>query len=274
MTGLRTEFVIDPSAFLAFEQAGLTPREADSAASALAGLTAEEAARKMGISPSSVGNYRARAYRKLGVRNSRELVDRFGESRRAEAPQPQPRARLTALGLNESQVNVAVCILVGLSTREIAAKLNIAEGTVNSNRSRIYATLGVHSRDELAQLVTQPADSPKDGNSMARRILCAAALALICGALLFGGWHLTHTRAINGVSFSVNVAGKSYGNYDDAQIPDGVTGKSILGYCPDLIEVTASNGKQGYANAEEVIFDSTAPTPVYDATGLHIIGST
>ncbi len=274
MTGLRTKFAIDPSALLAFEQAGLTPREADSAASALAGLTAEEAACKLGISPSSVGNYRARAYRKLGVRNSRELVDRFGESRRAEAPQPQPHTRLTALGLNESQVNVAACILVGLSTREIAAKLNIAEGTVNSNRSRIYATLGVHSRDELAQLVTQPEDSPKDGNSMARRILYAAALALTCGALLFGAWHLTHTRAINGVSFSVNAAGKSYGNYDDAQIPDGVTGKSILGYCPDLIEVTASNGKQGYANAEEVIFDSTAPTSVYDATGLHIIGST
>lgn len=108
---LHTEFAIDHGALLTFEQAGLTPREVDSAASALAGLTAEEAARKMGISSSSVGNYRARAYRKLGVRNSRELVDRFGESRRSEAPQSQPRARLTALGLNESQVNVAECIL-------------------------------------------------------------------------------------------------------------------------------------------------------------------
>lgn len=274
MTGLHTEFAIDHGALLTFEQAGLTPREADSAASALAGLTAEEAARKMGISSSSVGNYRARAYRKLGVRNSRELIDRFGESRRSEAPQPQPRARLTALSLNESQVNVAECILAGLSTREIAAKLSIAEGTVNSNRSRIYATLGIHSRDELAQLVTQPDDSRKTGNGMARRILCAAALALICGALLFGAWRLTHTRFINDVPFSVNAAGKSYGNYSKAQIPDGVTGKSILGYCPDLIEVTASNGKQGYVNAEEVIFGSTTPTPVYDATGLHIIGST
>lgn len=113
MTGLHTEFAIDHGALLTFEQAGLTPREADSAASALAGLTAEEAARKMGISSSSVGNYRARAYRKLGVRNSRELIDRFGESRRSEAPQPQPRARLTALSLNESQVNVAECILAG-----------------------------------------------------------------------------------------------------------------------------------------------------------------
>ncbi len=273
MTGLRTEFAIGPSTLLAFEQAGLTPREADSAASALAGLTAEEAARKMGISPSSVGNYRARAYRKLGVRNSRELVDRFGESQRVEALQPQSRARLTALGLNESQVNVAARILVGLSTREIAARLNIAEGTVNSNRSRIYATLGVHSRDELAQLVAQTDDSPKTDHDVARRILCAVALALTCAALLFGAWRFTHTRAINGVPFSVNVAGKSYGNFDDAQIPDGVTGKSILGYCPDLIEVTASNGKQGYASAEEVIFGSAVPTPVYDVTGLHIIGS-
>ena len=122
--------------------------------------------------------------------------------------------------------------------------------------------------------MTQPDDSRKTGNGMARRILCAAALALICGVLLFGAWRLTHIRFINDVPFSVNAAGKSYGNYSKAQIPDGVTGKSILGYCPDLIEVTASNGKQGYANAEEVIFGSTTPTPVYDATGLHIIGST
>ncbi len=274
MTGFCSELAIDPDVFRAFEQAGLSPREADAAGSALAGLTAEKAAEAMGVSPSSVGNYRARAYRKLGVRNSRELIERFGQRAYDGTAHLEARGRLGALGLSDSQATIAACILNGLSTREIAANLNIAEGTVNSNRSRIYASLGVHSRDELAQLVAQEVDPPAAAPDMAKRIIYIVVLALTCGALLFGAWRATHTRVINGVPFSVNMAGQSYGDYNDAQIPSGVTGKSILAYCPDLVEVTASNGKQGYANAKEVILGSTTPTPVYDATGLRIIGST
>ena len=274
MKDIRNDVASDPNISLAFERCGLSAREDQAARSALMGLTADEASRTMGVSPSSVGNYRARAYRKLGVRNSRELFERFGESPRSDAPHLQTPTHLSALGLNDSQLKIATCILGGLSTREIAAKLNIAEGTVNSNRSRIYATLGVHSRDELAQLVTQKENPAGPTNSPVKRAIHVIALALTCAALLLGAWHLTHTRAINGVTFSVNVVGKSYGDYSDANIPSGVTGKSILNYCPDLIEVTASNGKTGYANAKEVVFDTGTPTPVYDTTGLHVIGST
>ncbi len=259
----------------AFEQAGLSTREAEAARSALAGLTAEEAAREMGVSPSSVGNYRSRAYRKLGIKNSRELIDRFGEAWQDDgvAGDAQTRARLLALGLNPPQTDIAACILAGMTARQIAEQLCVAEGTVNSNRSRIYATLGIHSKDELAKLVAQ--DEPAKAASLApRRTILAAALVLTCAALLFGAWHLTHTRTINGVGFSVNLAGQSYGNYSDAHIPEGVTGKSVLDYCPDLIEVTAANGEKGYASARDVIFGGGNPTPVYDASGLRVIGST
>ncbi len=280
MDGNRCGPEASPDISRAFERACLSPREAEAARSALAGMTAGEASCKMGVSPSSVGNYRARAYRKLGVKNSRELVDRFGATRPVGdfSVDERARARLQALGLSATQVDVAACILSGMTSRQIAEKLGIAEGTVNSSRSRMYATLGIHAKSELAELASQGdvmrASSSVSVTAVPRRIIFAVALALCCLSLLFGGWRLTHTRIINGVGFSVNLAGRSYGAYSDARIPDGVTGKSILDYCPDLIEVTALNGKVGYASAGEVIFGGNGPVPVYDTTGLQIIGST
>lgn len=49
-------------------------REAEAARSALAGMTAAAAAREMGISASTVGSLRQRAYQKLGVSGAAELV--------------------------------------------------------------------------------------------------------------------------------------------------------------------------------------------------------
>lgn len=110
-------------------------------------------------------------------------------------------------------------------------------------------------------------------NGIARRIALIAAAAAVCCATILGAWHLAHSRDINGVTFPVNSAGRTYGDYADARIPDGVSGKSILDYCPDLIEVTASNGKKGYADAADVIFGSSGPIPVYEESGLKVIGS-
>ncbi|KYF92535.1 hypothetical protein BE17_26175 [Sorangium cellulosum] len=45
----------------------------------------------------------------------------------------------------------------GLSYKQIASKLAIAEGTVRKNAERIYRALGVHSRPELAELVRKHA---------------------------------------------------------------------------------------------------------------------
>lgn len=279
----QDESVIGADALCAFEHGALSPREAEAAKSALLGMTAEEASHAMAISPSSVGNYRARAYRKLGVRNSRELVERFGgcvpDVKGAAVSQDEMNARLHALGLGPAQVPVAMGILADMTTREIARRLSVAEGTVSSNRSRIYMTLGVHSKEELADLVSQVGGEKGAGQDAGRRrviskkVAFLAMVALACAALLFGTWRLTHSRTINGVVFPVNVAGHSYGDFSDARVPTGVTGRSVLDYCPDMVKVSASNGREGYADADKVLFRGSDPVPVYEASGLQVIGS-
>ena len=56
----------------ALDEKALTDREKDAARSLLQGMTAQSAAEAMGVSPSSVGSYRGRAYEKLGVASGRE----------------------------------------------------------------------------------------------------------------------------------------------------------------------------------------------------------
>lgn len=89
-----------------FEQllsnAGLSERETQAIRSAALSMTANEAARLMGVSPSTVGSYRQRAYPKLGVTTRTEFLalpevqswrDQMGrETSCAEAaPQEVPR---------------------------------------------------------------------------------------------------------------------------------------------------------------------------------------
>lgn len=54
--------------------AGLSEREADSVRTVVMGLTAAEAAPMMGVSASTVGSYRQRAYQKLGVGTKAEFL--------------------------------------------------------------------------------------------------------------------------------------------------------------------------------------------------------
>lgn len=57
--------------------------------------------------------------------------------------------------LSPREREIATCILDGLSNREIAKKLVIAEGTVKKTISNIYAKLGVNSKYDLLHLVLQ-----------------------------------------------------------------------------------------------------------------------
>lgn len=70
--------------------AGLTPRETESLLSILRGETAVKLAARMDVSPSTVGGYRLRAYKKLGVANrvgfQRLVRDRFGKDNPASSP--------------------------------------------------------------------------------------------------------------------------------------------------------------------------------------------
>lgn len=58
-----------------FVDAGLTDREREVVQDTLQGMTSQQIAQRYGLSPSTVGTYRRRAYEKLGVANKREFVE-------------------------------------------------------------------------------------------------------------------------------------------------------------------------------------------------------
>lgn len=70
------------------------------------------------------------------------------------------RARYALLGhgFNETQVTVALDILAGKSSADIARSRHYSRGTINSARNTVYKTLGVHNRFELALLLQQVND--------------------------------------------------------------------------------------------------------------------
>ena len=115
----------------ALDEKALTDREKDAARSLLQGMTAQSAAEAMGVSPSSVGSYRGRAYEKLGVASGRELIVLL----QARSESSSFKERLKDKGLSETQASVCSLIAEGKTTSESAADLGIAAGTVNSARA-------------------------------------------------------------------------------------------------------------------------------------------
>lgn len=65
------------------------------------------------------------------------------------------RYLLMGRGLNQTQVDVALCLLDGLPSAEIAQRMHYSRGTVNSARSFVYKSFGVHSRAELVSALSQ-----------------------------------------------------------------------------------------------------------------------
>lgn len=132
----------------AFEEAGLSAREREAARDVIAGATAEESARRLGVSASTVASYRRRACEKLGCEGVRELRERFSPD--------EPAASVVApdvlreLGLGETEACVLSLVAAGRSTAQVAEELSVAPGTVSAARAHGYRLLGVHSREELA----------------------------------------------------------------------------------------------------------------------------
>ena len=56
-------------------------------------------------------------------------------------------------GLNDTQIDVSLLVLDGLTRREVAERLCIAIGTVNSAKREAYRKLGISNRSELASLL-------------------------------------------------------------------------------------------------------------------------
>lgn len=62
-------------------------------------------------------------------------------------------AYLVSKGLNPTEVDVARLVLQGLASPEIASRLNLSRGAVNSARRGAYRKLGIHSRTELVEIL-------------------------------------------------------------------------------------------------------------------------
>lgn len=84
----------------------------------------------------------------IAPRVMRRLLDRF-----AEAPAPGEPARASELnGLTEREREVLVLIGRGLSNREIATELYVAEQTVKTHVSKIFQKLGLRDRVQAVVL--------------------------------------------------------------------------------------------------------------------------
>lgn len=182
-----------------FRERGLTEREADAARSALAGMTAATAAREMGVSSSTVGNFRQRAYRKLGVPSARELAARYGRQREAGVEgraAGDSRAALLARGLSQTQSDVLSLVARGLSTDEVAESLGIAPGTVSSARATGYRMLGVHSREELAALLEREVAAPRRRRVARLAAACLAGVMVVAAAVTVASYFGSRPPAV------------------------------------------------------------------------------
>lgn len=269
----------------AFDEASLTDREKDAARSLLQGMTAQEAADIMGVSPSSVGSYRKRAYEKLGVGSGRELVSLHRAWSVAEV-NVDVNEKLRERGLNETQASVCSLIAAGRTTAEIASELGIAAGTVNSARAYGYKLLGIHSREELVELLkgrggreTEPAMGSSGKRLWA--ILAVVAIVLVGAIALLqaiapsaSNGPVASLAAARGtdttpftakaedgtILFGVNENGQRFGRRD------WVT--AYLGGIADLYAAEGENGEKGFApqNAEP-------GSPLYDMDGRTELGT-
>ena len=116
----------------------LTARRRQIAILAAHGLSNRAIAEKLSLSKDTVAYHLQKIYRKLNLCHRIDLVfDR-------------PKSAKQLAVLTDRQKRVATLVCGGLSNREIAMKLGVAEGTVKIHLHGIYQRLNVHSRNELA----------------------------------------------------------------------------------------------------------------------------
>ena len=209
-----------------FRERGLTGREAEAARSALAGMTAAAAALEMGVSSSTVGNFRQRAYRKLGVTGARELAAKYGRPREAGAEGREAgdsRAALLARGLSQTQSDVLSLVARGLSTDEVAERLGVAPGTVSSARAAGYRMLGVHSREELAALLEREAAAPRRRRAARLAAACLAAAMVVAVAITAAAYLGSRPPAVVETEFGEvpNVVGMDLQSAWEALVAEG-----------------------------------------------------
>ncbi|WP_299458801.1 LuxR family transcriptional regulator [uncultured Microscilla sp.] len=136
----------------------LTKREKEVLALIGEGMTTKEISKQLFIANTTVETHRRNLIDKLGVKNSKELVlyaikDGFSASRSDSGKS----VRLNRPFLNTSRLDLLtrkekkVLLLIGegLSTKEIAKKLSIADSTVETHRTHLIEKLQLNTTKDL-----------------------------------------------------------------------------------------------------------------------------
>lgn len=292
-----------------FSEHGLTEREVDAARSVLAGMTAEMAAREMGIEASTVGGFRQRAYHKLSMEDGRELVRRYGPHGDKDADELADdiegfRSALVNRGLTDTQLDVLARAAAGVPTTEIARELHVAPGTVGCARSNGYRLLGVRSREELLSMLegerTERERRQRRGKRLALgcmvTVIAVAALLALAGTFLpvdaigeFLSGEAVGMRSVNGVLYAINENDQTFGSIERANLPEpwdeflehpSVTESDMRECLPDLIATTSTSsnsyGQPGYVRKEDFLSGTRSPDGyviVWEANGRREMGS-
>ncbi|WP_275531811.1 helix-turn-helix domain-containing protein [Gordonibacter sp. An230] len=146
----------DPS--LSLEELAARYRLSDQESTVLAlfmeGRTIPRIAQELYLSQSAVKYHAQKLYRRFGVHSRSELCGAVAQLRRERSERPFPENDLgSTYDLTAREREVLAGLSRGLSVTEIADDLDISENTVKTHVKRIYGKLGVHSKQEVIDLV-------------------------------------------------------------------------------------------------------------------------
>lgn len=187
MEGLGIEK--DPADFEALvSRSGLTEREADSVRSLALGMTASEASKLMGVSASTVGSYRIRAYAKLGVTTMAEFrrlpeVARWIEDSRSVALCGNDDTAET-VDRNHSGVDVPAGDKVVSGFEAAGSSVNAEPASTPADVA--HASLSTMScrQDKESGGLERPLEGAARNRVRLSAIVCVAGLTVVLGALI------------------------------------------------------------------------------------------
>jgi DNA-binding CsgD family transcriptional regulator len=129
-------------------EASLTPREKEVLALVGRGLRCREIAARLCIAVFTVRKHRSNILGKLGLHSTAKLVAHAVNSLLVSEGAP---ATLSSLSQRERQVMALVGI--GLTSKEIARRLNICPATVRKHRENVSARLGIRGMAQMIRCV-------------------------------------------------------------------------------------------------------------------------
>lgn len=167
---------------------GLTEREADSVRSLALGMTASEASKLMGVSASTVGSYRIRAYAKLGVTTMAEFkrlpeVARWiGASRSVALAGNDDTAEATAY--NQSGFDVSAGDEAASEPETSGSSANAEPALAPANVAHAPLSTALCRRDKETGGLGRPHRVTTRNRVRLSAIVCVAGLTIVLGALI------------------------------------------------------------------------------------------